>query len=116
MLPRRVRPALEARLVYLYVDGVQVGTLFTRWPLKRILARLRFYNPKAQSLEVTLEPKVPVELKPSGNNALPTIAQDRRSASPASDSTLPETGQPSEWRKAYRIPEQERWKEKPHNG
>jgi hypothetical protein len=77
---------MEPRLVYLYVDGVQVGTLFTAWTIRRVMTRLRLYNPKAQSLEVT------VEMKPSGNNALSTMAQDRRSASPATDSTLPVIG------------------------
>jgi hypothetical protein len=45
------------RLVYLYVDNVQVGTLFTAWSLKRVLARLRSFHPNAQALEVTLERK-----------------------------------------------------------
>lgn len=88
---------MEARLVYLYVDGAQVGTLFSRWPLKRILARLSMYNPKAQSLEVT------VEMKPSGNNALPTIAQVERSSKVATDSTLPEISDAAkEWPGGYR--------------
>jgi hypothetical protein len=51
---------------------VQVGTLFTAWPIKRILARLRLYNPKAQSLEVTVErkPESSDSLKPLGEHGI----------------------------------------------
>jgi hypothetical protein len=63
---------MSQRLVYLYVDNVQVGTLFTAWPIKRILARLRLYNPKAQSLEVTVErkPESSDSLKPLGEHGI----------------------------------------------
>jgi hypothetical protein len=49
------------RLLYIYVDDVYIGALWTAWPVSRALRHAQRMRPEGNAHEVTTEPRWPLD-------------------------------------------------------